>query len=346
MTTWARRGLCSALLANALALGGLSGQALPRVHVIATGGTIASSAGGTVGVEVLIDGVPELAGTADLTFDQVLSTGSSRITPADWLVLAQAVSVAFASDPDLSGVVITHGTDSMEETAYFLDLVVESDRPVVLTGAMRSADAIGPDGPANLFNAVRVAAAPESEGHGTLVVMNDEIHRARNVVKTNTLRVHAFASPTVGAIGVVDRRGPVFKRSAGGRPARFDLSGVRALPVVEVDYAFVGSQGSGIRHARSDGAEGIIIASFGSGRVSADQAEQIKVAVEQGLTVVLSSRVGSGRVQDEYGGQLGSGGRSVVLADDLNPQKARVLLMVALTQTRDVAELVRIFEVY
>jgi len=334
------------MVAVALPFAGLLGQALPRVHVIATGGTIASSAGATLGVDRLVEGMPELAEIAALTFDQVLSTGSSRVTPDDWVALAQAASDAFSSEPDLAGIVITHGTDSMEETAYFLDLVVDSDRPIVVTGAMRSADAIGADGPANLFNAVRVAAAPESRARGTLVVMNDEIHRARNVVKANTLRVHAFRSPTVGAVGIVDREGPVFKRSPELRPARFDLSGVGVLPSVEVDYAFVGSEGNGIRYARESGAEGVIIASFGSGRVSAGQAEQIRAAIEAGVFVVMSSRVGSGRVQDEYGGQLGAAGRSVILADDLNPQKARVLLMVALTRTRAVPELVRIFDAY
>lgn len=321
-------------------------QTLPRVHVIATGGTIASSSGGTLGVDQLLVGVPQLGTVAELSFDQVLSTGSSRVVPDDWLVLAAAIDEAFARDPGLAGVVLTHGTDSMEETAFFLDLVVRADRPVVVTGAMRSADAIGADGPANLYNAVRLASDPGARGRGTLVLMNDRIHRARHVTKANTLRVDAFVSPESGPVGIVDADGPYFVSPPQARPPRFDLAGVSVLPSVGIDYAYVGAEGQALREARARGADGVVVASFGSGRVSAGQQEEIGAALEQGLVVVISSRVGGGRVLDEYGGGLGRGGRGVVLAENLNPQKARVLLMVALTRTRDLGELAHIFRTY
>lgn len=320
-------------------------QTLPRVHVIATGGTIASSRTGSLGVDQLLEGVPQLRTVAELSFEQALSTGSSRIVPGDWLVLARAVGDAFR-DPGLAGIVLTHGTDSMEETAYFLDLVVGDERPVVVTGAMRSADAVGADGPANLLNAVRLAAHPEGRRRGTLVLMNDRIHEARRVTKTNTLRVDAFVSPGSGPIGVVDADGPHFTEPPAVRPPRFDLAGVSALPSVAVDYAYVGAEGVGLYEARRRGADGVVIASFGSGRVSAGQAEEARAALEQGLVVVMSSRVGSGRVLDEYGGGLGTNGRGIVLAEDLNPQKARVLLVVALTRTRELGELADIFRRY
>ena len=313
--------------------------------MIATGGTIASSSAGLVGVDRLLQGVPQLEDLAELTFEQALSTGSSRITPANWLDLYRAVEAAF-SDPELQGVVVTHGTDTMEETAYFLDLALDDVRPVVVTGAMRSADAVGADGPANLYNAVQVAIDPEARGRGTLVLMNDEVHLPRHVTKTSTLRTDAFASPGAGPVGVVDGDGPVFHRPPSQRLPRFDLSSVRVLPTVGVDYSYAGAEGVGILAARERGVPGVVIASFGSGRVTAGQADEIRAALEEGIAVVISSRVGSGRVQDAYGGLLGAEGRGVILADDLNPQKARVLLMVALTASRDLAELTRIFQSY
>ncbi|MGI9627280.1 MAG: asparaginase [Longimicrobiales bacterium] len=322
-----------------------SADQLPRVHVIATGGTIASSAAGAVGVDQLVAGVPALTDVAEVSFEQVLRVGSSRITTQDWLALAESIDRSFSADPELAGVVVTHGTDSMEETAYFLDLVVQSDRPVVVTGAMRTADAVGADGPANLLAAVRVAVSDESRGRGTLVVMNDEIHLARDVVKTNTLAVHAFRSPMVGAVGEVGA-GVLFRRGRDSRPERFSFQGVTELPRVEVDYSFVGSEGVGLMTARHHGARGVVIAAFGSGRVAGAQADQITEALREGIIVVMSSRVGAGRVQDEYAGALGAEGLSVLYADNLNPQKARVLLMVALTRTQEPAVLAEIFERY
>ncbi|NNF28464.1 MAG: asparaginase [Gemmatimonadetes bacterium] len=316
---------------------------LPRVHVIATGGTIASSASGLIGVEQLLAGVPALRDVAQITFEQALRVGSSRVTPEDWLALAGRIDAVFRDDPQVAGVVVTHGTDSMEETAFFLDLVVGDARPVVVTGAMRSADAVGADGPANLLSAARVAGDPAARGRGVLVVMNDEVHEARFVVKAHTLRVQAFASPESGPVGTVEAEGVRFRRGSAPRPGPFDLSGVQALPEVGIDYSFIGAPGDALRRATESGMSGVVVAAFGSGRVSEGQAAEIGRALNEGVVVVLSSRVGSGLARDEYGGGLASGGRNVLSAGILNPQKARVLLMVALTQTRDMGELARIF---
>ena len=316
---------------------------LPRVHVIATGGTIASSASGLIGVEQLLDGVPALRDVAEITFEQALRVGSSRVTPQDWLALARRIDAVFREDSLIAGVVVTHGTDSMEETAFFLDLVSGDPRPVVVTGAMRSADAVGADGPANLLSAARVAGDPRSGNRGVLVVMNDEVHEARFAVKSHTLRVQAFTSPEVGPVATVEAEGVRFRRGPASAGERFDLSGVQALPEVGIDYSFVGARGDGIRRARESGVSGVVVASFGSGRVSQGQAEEIEGALGEGMVVVLSSRVGRGLSRDEYGGGLASGGRNVIAAGLLNPQKARVLLMLALTRTRDFGELARIF---
>ena len=319
---------------------------LPRVHVIATGGTIASSAAGLIGVDQLLSSVPQLAHVASLTFEQALRLGSSRVTPEDWLALARRVEAVFDDDPDLAGVIITHGTDSMEETAFFLDLVVRDERPVVVTGAMRSADAVGADGPANLLSAARVAGDPGARGRGVLVVLNDEVHEARFVVKAHTLRVQAFTSPESGPVAIVEAEGVRFRRGAAPRHEPFDLEGVQALPDVGIDYSYVGAPGDVLRRARESGMSGVVVAGFGSGRVSEGQAAEIGRSLADGVVVVLSSRVGSGLSRDEYGGGLAAAGRNVLSAGILNPQKARVLLMLALTRTRDMARLANVFLEY
>ena len=324
----------------------ISAQSLPRVHVIATGGTIASSAQGLIGVDQLLAGVPELAAAARITFEQVLRVGSSRVVPEDWLTLARHIDDAFARDPQLAGIVVTHGTDSMEETAFFLDLVAADPRPVVVTGAMRSSDAVGADGPANLLSAVRVAAHAEARRRGVLVVMNDEVHEARFAIKAHTLRVQAFTSPEAGPSGIVEAEGVRFRTAPPSRPDPFELSGVEALPEVGIDYSYAGARGEGVRVARESGMSGVVVAAFGSGRVSEGQAAEIRTALSRGLVVVMSSRVGRGLARDEYNGALAAEGRNVLSAGILNPQKARVLLMLALTRTRVLTELSRIFEAY
>jgi L-asparaginase len=326
---------------------------LPDVHVVATGGTI-SNTGDTPrrsGNE-LVDALPGIERIADVSTEQFLNTFSGAITLEQWRQLALRINELFRTRPELAGVVVTHGTDTMEETAYFLDLTVRDCRPVVLTGAMRRAVDIGPDGPANLFDAIQLAAHPRARRMGAVLLMNDEIFPAREVTKTHTSRPDAFEAPGAGPVGVADSDAIVFygepvDRSCGERA--FDLSGVRSLPRVDVIYAYQGADGSLIRAAVAAGAKGIVTAGVGRGGTTPGQSEALAEAVSRGVFVVASNRTGAGRVpvggEDRLDAwQPGRGAR--IGAGDLNPQKARILLMLALTRTRDAREIMKIFESY
>ncbi|MEX2376038.1 MAG: asparaginase, partial [Dehalococcoidia bacterium] len=224
----------------------LAQEALPRVLVLTTGGTIA---GGMPGQE-LVEAVPQIATIADLTVEEFSRVGSSSITPAHWVGLARRINEAFREDPGLQGVVVTHGTDSMEETSYFLHLTVNDERPVVVTGAMRGPRAVSADGPANLISAVRVVAASEARCRGVLVVLNDEIHSARDVRKMDSNRVDAFQSPDWGAIGVVDSDTILIHRTPlriHTRSSRLELP-TDSLPTVPIVADYPGSDGSTVRH--------------------------------------------------------------------------------------------------
>jgi L-asparaginase len=324
---------------------------LPDVHVVATGGTI-SNMGETprrTGNE-LVDGLPGIEEIADVSSEQFLNTFSGAITLDQWRRLALRIDEVFRERPGLAGVVVTHGTDTMEETAYFLDLTVRDCRPVVLTGAMRRAVDIGADGPANLFDAIRLAAHPEARRLGAVLLMNDEIFPAREVTKTHTSRPDAFAAPGAGPVGVADSDAIAFldepvDRSCGADA--FDLSGVESLPRVDVVYAYQGADGSLIRAAVAAGAKGIVTAGVGRGGTTPGQSEAIEEAVAKGVIVVASNRTGAGRVPVGGEGRLDDWrpGRGARLgAGDLNPQKARILLMLALTRTGDPREIMEIFK--
>jgi L-asparaginase len=224
---------------------GAQARPLPRVHLVATGGTIASTnyyggESGKIAVEQLVRSVPALDTVAAVSAQQFANVASSAITPAMWLALARGIADTLRARPDLAGVVVTHGTDTMEETAYFLDLVIADPRPVVVTGAMRPADGVGIDGPANLLNAVRVAASPAARGRGAMILMNDAILAARDATKANTVRPDAFVAPDRGALGVADPEGVVFHRPPSRRPP-FDLAALRELPRVDVVYSYAGA---------------------------------------------------------------------------------------------------------
>ena len=347
------------VVAGAPALAQEAPAAPPVVWVLATGGTIsgggASSTslteyrtGAFSGAE-LVAAVPELARHATIRVEQVANVGSPNITFDDWLALAARIDAIFRADPAAAGVVITHGTNTLEETAYFLNLAVRHDRPVVLVGAQRPATAISTDGPLNLLNAVRTAASPEARGKGVLVVLNDEINAARDVTKTSTYRVETFRSRDLGFLGYVDGDRVAFYREPTRRhtaDSEFDLTGVTAFPRVDIVYSYVEPNPVLIEALIEDGVDGIVLAGTGAGLISRRERTALEhlqeLPDEARPVVVRSNRTGSGRVlplpaYDALG---------MVAGDTLNPQKARILLMLALTRTRDVEEIRRIFREY
>lgn len=342
---------CVAAICLTALAAALHAQARPRVHIIGTGGTI-SNLGGNARrtVEELISAIPGLANAAEVTFEQFSNISSGAITHDHWRSLAERIA-AITREPNApSGIVITHGTDTMEETAYFLDLTVPVCAPIVVTGAMRQADAVGADGPANLLNAVRVAAAQQARGYGVLIVMNDEIFRARDATKSNASRMDAFTAPDAGPIGVADPDSVVMYRP---QPTRncvaptFDIAALGELPRVEVIYAHVGSDSVLIDAAVAAGARGLVFASVGRGGMPPGQGRAIRRAVDRGVSVAVSTRTGSGRVAQVFSADsqtTASQPRGVmVAAQDLNPQKARILLMLALAAKYDGSKMAALF---
>jgi L-asparaginase len=330
-------------------------HARPRIAVVATGGTIAGSAAdaantsgyqaGVVGVDRLLEAVPALSGVAQIQPEQVASIDSKDMALALWATLAQRVNALLASD-DIDGVVITHGTDTLEETAYLLHLTVKSTKPVVLTAAMRPSSALSADGPLNLLNAVTVAASQAAHGQGVLVAFNNRIHSARDVVKTSTYAVDAFQSPEVGALGWVQDGRVEFQRKV-VRPHTVDTEFVIGTkwPNVEIVVSYAGASRIGVDALVAAGVRGIVVAGTGNGSIHASVQQALADAVSQGVVVVRSSRVGSGHVMRN--GAASDDALGFVTAGSLNPYKARVLLMLALAAggTGPVA-LQKIFDTY
>lgn len=322
----------------------LAGQALPRVLVLATGGTIAGQAGsGQLTGAQLVAAVPQLAEVAELRVEEFSRVGSSAMTPDHWLRLSRRVGAALGDDPELAGVVVTHGTDTMEETAYFLHLTVSDARPVVLVGSMRISSAVSADGPANLLSAVRVAVDPASMGRGALVVLNDEIHSARDVRKMDNNRVDTFVSSEWGALGIVDADRIVFRRALATRHttgSELHLGTVAALPPVAIVVDFAGNDGSVLRRWADEGVAGVVVQAFGGGRASPGMRAAVAEVAARGVPVVLGSRVPAGRVM----GSDAAVSQGVYSAGDLPPHKARVLLMLAIAAGVDGAELQRVLD--
>jgi len=328
--------------------------AKPNVVILATGGTIAGSAAGStnaqydagqLGVDILIKTVPEIQDIANIKGEQVANISSNNMTNEIWLKLTKRVNELLKSG-DADGIVITHGTDTLEETAYFLNLVVKSDKPVVLVGAMRSATSMSADGPLNLYNAVSVAADKSSAGNGVLVVLNDEIHAAREVTKTNTSSVDTFKSRNTGQIGRVYYGKVVYTAKNLKKHTKnsvFDVSKLDTLPRVDIVYSHANDYGDIVEHLVKMGSKGIVHAGTGNGSIHNDVMVTLKVAQDSGVRVVRSSIVGSGFIDPskkmDYDGKF-------ILGSDLNPQKARILLMLGLTKTDDVKELQKYFREY
>ena len=331
----------------------------PVVWVLATGGTISGGGAsptslteyraGAFSGEELVAAVPDLARHATIRVEQVANVGSPNITFDDWLTLARRIDEIFSNEPDTAGVVITHGTNTLEETAYFLNLTVRHDRPVVLVGAQRPATAISADGPLNLLNAVRTAASPEARGKGVLVVLNDQVNAARDVTKTSTYRLETFSSRDLGLLGYVDGDRVAFYRSPSRRhtaDSEFDLTGIADFPRVDIVYSYVEANPVVIRALIEDGVDGIVLAGTGAGGMSRRERDTLErvTTLPAGArpVIVRSNRVGSGRVLP----RTADDGLEMVAGDTLNPQKARILLMLALTRTRDMDEIRRIFREY
>ena len=326
-------------------------ESKPRVHVIATGGTISNMGSDPrrTGTE-LVAGIPSLAEVANVTAEQFSNLASGAITLDMWRHLALRVRAVLADSSPPAGVIITHGTDTMEETIYFLDLTVGGCAPVIITGAMRQANAVGADGPANLLNAVRVAVHPASRGRGALLLMNDEIFSARDVTKSNTTRLNAFTAPGAGPIGVADPDGIYFHREAPAScpVARFDIERLGELPRVDVVQAYIGADSVLIDALVAAGAKGIVLAGVGRGGSAPSQGRALRRAVDRGVVVAVSNRTGSGRVgergNDERLAALPAGSGATIDAADLNPQKARVLLMLGLAAGLPPAGIARLFD--
>lgn len=328
---------------------------LPRIMILATGGTIAGSAesqtsvgyqSGAVTIDVLVAAVPTLKNIARISGEQISSIGSQDMNDLVWLKLAKRVNEILKSDT-VDGIVITHGTDTMEETAYFLQLVVKSSKPVVLTGSMRPSTALSADGPLNIYNAVAVAGDPNAKGRGILVAVNDDIHSGREITKTNTTSVQTFMSPQYGLIGTTLYGRQTFFRVPYRKhtiQTEFTIESVPSLPRVDVIYAHANMSADLIDASVKLGAKGIVIAGVGDGNMTTPALEAMDKAAKAGVVIVRSSRVATGQTwrnsevnDDKYG---------FVASGDLVPSKARVLLQLALMQTKDVKKIQTMFETY
>ena len=350
----ANRWLAGLLLSAASAVA-MAQAAKPHVVVLATGGTIAGAgasaansatyAAAKVPVDKLLAGLPELASVAKVSGEQVFQIASESFTNEHLLRLGQRVS-ALSKQADVDGIVVTHGTDTLEETAYFLNLVVRTDKPIVVVGSMRPGTALSADGALNLYDAVSVAASKDAAGKGVLVTMNDEIQSGRDVSKTINIKTEAFKSQW-GPLGMVVEgknywfRAPVKRHTTG---SEFNIDDIKALPAVDIVYGYGNMNTTGIEAYGKAGVKALIHAGTGNGSVAGYAVDKLRSLRSAGMVVIRSSRVGDGFVlrnseqpDDKY---------DWVVAHDLNPQKAKILAALALTRTGDSKELQRIFWQY
>jgi L-asparaginase len=330
----------------------------PKVAIIGTGGTIASI--GTSPFDILDYGAnqtmiagseivakfPEVHDVAEVLCVDFKAVPSPDMGFTEWKALVELTDELTTAHADLAGFVILHGTASMEETAYFLSLTLKTPLPVVITGAQRPASGLSTDAAMNLANAARVAGCPEARGMGVMLMLNDEIHAAREVTKTSTFRLQTFRTPDFGVLGHADGDAVVFYR----KPIRktypdteFDIRKLDGLPRVDIVYAYTGSDGTAARAFVEAGAKGVISAGFAPGFPGRGDFEVLTAAVkERGLVAMQCTRAGSGRTfKGKRAREAGW-----IIADNLNPQKARLLLMLALGHTDDVAEIERMFLTY
>ena len=330
----------------------------PKVAVIGTGGTITSlssigpldlyeytASGRMLEADQLVERFPEVRQVADIVPVRFKAVPSTAVAFAEWRQLVLEADRVTAAHPDLAGIVVLHGTATLEETAYVLNLTARTPVPIVVVGAQRPASALSGDAGLNLVNAVRTAASPQARGLGVLVCLNDEIQAAREVTKTSTARLQTFKSPDFGVLGHADGDAVTFYRRPVRRRApdtEFDIRALDALPRVDIAYSYAGGDGAATRAFVAAGAKGVVMAAFAPGMLAPAEMEAARAAVAAGVTVVVSSRAGSGRTFPSS--KVVSEG--FVVADNLTPQKARILLALALTRTQQPAELSRMFAEY
>ncbi len=309
---------------------------MPHIVILATGGTIAGTAdarsklgynAGQVTAEQLVAAAPGIDAISRITTEQIASIGSQDMNEAVWFKLANRVN-ELAAQSDVDAIVVTHGTDTMEETALFLDLVVGTNKPVVLVGAMRPSTAVSADGPLNLLEAVMVAVTPDAYGRGVLVVLNDTIHGAMDVTKTHTTEVQTFQSLNFGAVGHASPNGVHFFRAPQKRPVIYKLPAAPPLPRVAIVYAYAGMDAAGVKSAVDGGAKGIVLAGVGDGNASKDTIAALADAVKAGVVVVRASRTASGPVMRNI--EVTDDAYDFVASSFYTPAKARVLLQVLL----------------
>jgi L-asparaginase len=315
---------------------------LPLVKVVATGGTIANTPSGRLHAREVAEAIPELKQVARLDVEEVVRVGSHSMTIENWLKVARRINEIYATEKDVKGIVVTHGTNTLEETGYFLNLTVNSEKPVVLTAAQRRFTTLSSDSPKNFLQAVRVAADDQAVGKGVLIVTNDTINAAREVTKTISSRVETYSSKDIGVLGYVDDdqvtfyRAPLRKHTAA---SPFDIANLERLPRVDVIYTYVDADGILIQAAVERAkAEGLVIAGFASGSPTPAMEETINELAGKGVPIVLSQRAGMGRVKPSKTRPR------LIAADNLTPQKARILLILGLTKTKDPEELQQMFQ--
>jgi L-asparaginase len=331
---------------------------LPVVHVIGTGGSISCIGRSRADfldynygdrhftIEEMIGRVPELNSLATVRSEQFMNAYGGELTPDRWADLARRINAILREFPDTTGIAVTHGTSTLEETAYFLNLTVKTSKPVVLTGAMRPMTAMSNDAEVNLLDCVRVAASSEAANRGVLVVLNNQIQAARDVTKTSTSRLDTFRSADLGFLGYADSDGRVvFYRNPTRRhtlASEFDIDPVQSLPRVDIVFAYSGVDGVAVEAVTRAGCEGLISAGLGSGGAPRVFLDALGRVAKSGIPVVVTSQAGSGRAM----ARRAATERGFLFADNLLPRKARILLMLALTKTRDKSEIQRMFETY
>jgi len=318
-------------------------QDLPLIKIVATGGTIANTPSGRLHAGEVAEVIPELNETARIEIEEVLRVGSSDVTPDRWLILTEKIN-QLAARSDLNGFVVTHGSNTLEETAYFLHLTVKTEKPVVLTAAQRQFTTLSSDSPKNFLDAVRVAASAAAAGKGVMTVVNDEINCGRDVTKRMSYRLQTYTSPDVGALGFVDLNRVTFYRQPLRKhtvASEFDVSRLERLPRVDIIYTASGTDGilidAAVERAHSDG---LVIAVSPTGAPAPGMKEALNRAAAAGVPVVYANRGGHDRLRRMLPDE------PFIAGDNLNAQKARILLMLALTKTRDFAEIQRIFDEY
>jgi len=330
-------------------------QKKANVVILATGGTIAGAAAsgtqaaytsGAVTIDAMIAAVPGMTNMANIKGEQISNVGSQDMSFEIMLKLAKRIN-ELQKQGDVDGIVVTHGTDTMEETAFFLNLVVKGEKPVVMVGSMRPSTAVSADGPLNLYNAVGVAIDPNARGRGVLVVMNDWIHAAHSLTKTSTTAIQTFMSPLRGVVGVATYgkndfyNSPQWKHTSA---SEFDVTNVNKLPRVDIIFACADMPPDLIDASVANGAKGIVIAGVGNGNMNKASLEAAARAAKKGVVVVRSSRVATGSVGRNV--EVNDDEMGFVASDELNPQKARLLLSLALLKQRSNAELQNLFTTY